>query len=623
MHNSSKLNTVFLYLTSLLIWSSFVFFQVSGHANDSIGSKWVETKSGCKVWNKHPHPNEVVTWYGKCKDGYVDGVGKLTFEWFENVKQVELIEGEFSLGKVHGQAIMKSANGDLYSGGFKNSFLSGHGNYKFSDGTKYVGEFREDKINGLGMLILPNGEQFVGEFIDGLLNGRGTYARADGSEYKGEFKNFKMHGLGLIRLANDELYIGEFIENKLHGQATHIKPDGRKIEGVWEHNKFIREAKVNIPNLISMIAESEGRHNLVRERQRLTSPLVNSRLNLQVSSNEPASDGSFRITVFTNTDTASLKINGDEIGGRENGNYSVNLVARAGQDTTFEITAIDIYGNTAKKKLTVTRPVIESKVAYASLNPAKIKRQAERDAVAIIIGISSYRTLPTAAHADDDAKAFYDYAIRALGVKAENIKLLINQDAGEIEIYKAFKTWLPSRVRVTTDVYVFYSGHGYTTFDGKGLYWFPHQADPDLISKTAILVEELNADILASKPKSVTVFADACYSGQTKSGETLISSGRPLVPKVETRLFPETFTVITASKHDQISSSSPDLRHGIFSYYLMRGMEGEADSNRDGKITLGEMQSYLVDNVVRQAASMSRKQEPQLNGDTNLVLVGR
>jgi hypothetical protein len=52
-------------------------------------------------------------------------------------------------------------------------------------------------------------------------------------------------------------------------------------------------------------------------------------------------------------------------------------------------------------------------------------------------------------------------------------------------------------------------------------------------------------------------------------------------------------------------------------------MEGDADTDKDGKITLGEMQSYLVENVGRQAGMMNRKQEPQLIGDANRVLVGR
>ena len=102
-----------------------------------------------------------------------------------------------------------------------------------------------------------------------------------------------------------------------------------------------------------------------------------------------------------------------------------------------------------------------------------------------------------------------------------------------------------------------------------------------------------------------------------------MASARPVVPRVEKKLFPDNFTVITASQADQWPSSSPELKHGIFSYYLMKGMEGEADTNKDGRITLGEMQVYLVENVGRQAGMMSRKQEPQFIGDVGRVLVGR
>ncbi len=116
---------------------------------------------------------------------------------------------------------------------------------------------------------------------------------------------------------------------------------------------------------------------------------------------------------------------------------------------------------------------------------------------------------------------------------------------------------------------------------------------------------------------------DACYSGQARSGETLVANARPVMLKAEKKLFPDSFTVITASQADQISSSSSDLKHGIFSYYLMKGMEGDADADKDGKITLGEMQAYLVENVGRQAGMMSRKQEPQLIGDAANVLVGQ
>ena len=87
--------------------------------------------------------------------------------------------------------------------------------------------------------------------------------------------------------------------------------------------------------------------------------------------------------------------------------------------------------------------------------------------------------------------------------------------------------------------------------------------------------------------------------------------------------YPSDFTVITASNMDQISWSSNDLKHGIFSYYLMKGMEGDADANKDGKITASEMHEYLSDRVSRQAMGMNRKQQPQLFGDADKVLVGK
>ena len=344
---------------------------------------------------------------------------------------------------------------------------------------------------------------------------------------------------------------------------------------------------------------------------------------MQVKHSQPDAEGDFLITVSISRDTASLKINDEEIGGRKDGQYQVKKVARAGQNTEFIIIARDINGNTLSKTITVARPITESKPRFAALNPANIKKHSEREAVAIIIGIADYKNMPRAEFANDDARLFYDYAIRALGIKPENIKLLIDSDADQAEIYRAFKTWLPSQVHSNTDVFVYYSGHGLPTADGQGIYVLPQRADKDFIDKTAITQQEINAAIQATKPRSVVVFLDACYSGQSRSGDTLVTGSRPVSLKVGNKLFPDNFSVFTASQADQISSSSPDLKHGIFSYFLMRGMEGDADSNRDGKITLGEIYIYLAAQVTRQAGMLNRKQDPQFLGNVDAVLVGK
>ncbi len=352
---------------------------------------------------------------------------------------------------------------------------------------------------------------------------------------------------------------------------------------------------------------------------------TNSRgFSIEVNATKPDTDGEFIINIQTSVDTASLKIDDEEQGANKTGGYTIRRVARVGVINTITISAKDIYGNTDTKTISVERQAADSRPTFSRLNPANIKPQPARDAVAIIIGIQNYKLIPKAEYANQDAQDFYDYASRALGIKQENIKLLLDDEADVSGIFKAFQNWLPLKVRKgKTDVYVFYSGHGLPGTDGKSLYFLPVGADKDIIAKTAISQKEIVDALKSAQPKSVTMFIDSCYSGQIRTGETLLASARPVVMKVDEIAYPPEFTVITASASDQIASSSPDLKHGIFSYYLMKGLEGEADENKDGTITIGKLQSYLSDRVPRFAMTMSRKQEPQLVGDSNRVLVGR
>jgi len=502
--------------------------------------------------------------------------------------------------------------------GYPNMRINGFANI-------YTGEWKSGKPDGYGEIIFADGSSYKGQWINGFFHGNGYFVHSLGSEERGVFVNGRLHE-GVRKLSN-----GLEADFKNGQPISSYEPS--------KGNQNLSKSQNNTPATkdIQRLESDRTKSQLDQERQQLAEERrkleedkrqreqakTNQRITLQINNTQPSAEGDVTINIQTNADTASLKINGEEQGGRADGKYSVMRVARAGQETSFEIYAKDIYGNTDTKIVTVRRTMVESKVSYPILNPASIKRQPERDAVAVIIGISNYKSLPKADYAKDDAQVFSDYAIRALGVRPGNIKLLMEEQADADEIYTAFKTWLPARVKSTTDVYVFYSGHGLPTKDGSGLYWLPQRANRDVISKTAILLQDINSDILASKPKSVTIFMDACYSGQARGGETLVASARPIALKSQPTTFPSNFTVISASQADQISSSSPELQHGIFSYYLMRGMEGEADLNKDGKITLNEIQAYLSENVGRQARIMNRQQEPQVIGDGSKVLVGR
>jgi len=116
----------------------------------------------------------------------------------------------------------------------------------------------------------------------------------------------------------------------------------------------------------------------------------------------------------------------------------------------------------------------------------------------------------------------------------------------------------------------------------------------------------------------VTVFLDTCYSGGTRNEETLVASLRPILITPKEQSIPDNFTVLSAAKGNQTSQSLEEVKHGLFSYYMMLGMEGGADLNADKKITARELHEYVVDKVERQSQF---RQTPELQGDKDRVLV--
>jgi uncharacterized caspase-like protein len=55
--------------------------------------------------------------------------------------------------------------------------------------------------------------------------------------------------------------------------------------------------------------------------------------------------------------------------------------------------------------------------------------------------------------------------------------------------------------------------------------------------------------------------------------------------------------VLSASKASEVSEEREDLGHGVFTYYLLEGLRGSADADRDGVITVDEAYGYVSKKV--------------------------
>ena len=336
------------------------------------------------------------------------------------------------------------------------------------------------------------------------------------------------------------------------------------------------------------------------------------------SSNGP--QGTVRGRVTDNTGIAEVRVDGQLVQVDDSGNFTQNTFVPVG-GVAITVQATDLAGLSSSMSVRLERTATASSatLSFARLNPLVRKVAKNKDALALIIGVDSYENTPARAiYADKDAQVFADYATEKLGIPANRIKTLVNNGAGERELLLSVRSWLSRASKQgKTDVYVFFAGHGLASDDGSKMYLLPYDGAPELLDKTAILRDELFADIASANPRSVTMFLDTCYSGTTRGTDMLIAS-RPIAIKAIQKSIPKGFTVMTAAAGDQTAKPLEEAKHGMFSYFLMKGMEGDADANNDNQITAGELHQYVQQNVVQQS---SGSQTPELQGDADRVLV--
>ena len=288
--------------------------------------------------------------------------------------------------------------------------------------------------------------------------------------------------------------------------------------------------------------------------------------------------------------------------------------------STFVFTVRDANGTPVSEIVNLERGDREGGTAlqYATLNPSARQATVNENAVALIVGIAQYSNVAEAAFADRDAQVFYEYAHQALGIPQKRIQMLVNSDADFVGLLSGIDKWLKRAVQPgLSDVYVFFAGHGLASDDGETAYLVPHDGAPDFLTRTAISRDEVFQGIASVNPRSVTVFLDTCYSGDTR-GEQRLIAGRPLAIKLKEQRLPAGFTVLTAAGADQIAKPLEEAQHGMFSYYLMKGMEGDADLNNDSAITAKELHAFIKQNVIQQS---NGSQVPELQGDDTKVLV--
>lgn len=294
------------------------------------------------------------------------------------------------------------------------------------------------------------------------------------------------------------------------------------------------------------------------------------------------------------------------------------------EERTVTVLITDADGTEIREQVVLRRERTASAegldIDLPPLNPVRAAAKPNTAAVALVIGTQEYRTLPPALFAERDALAFADYARHALGVPASRIKVLNGEAASYGAIRKALEVWLPAAVDPGgSDVFVFFAGHGLSAPAAGMSYLLPQDADAELLRYLGISKEEMIDGLSRLGARSVTVILDTCFSGPGRTGELLVAA-RPVFSVPETAT-PGGVAILSAATGTQIAGTLPDRRHGLFSYFVMRGLEGEADADGNGLLTVGELNDWIGPRVTRAAGLLGRPaQTPGLEGDPGAVI---
>lgn len=251
---------------------------------------------------------------------------------------------------------------------------------------------------------------------------------------------------------------------------------------------------------------------------------------------------------------------------------------------------------------------------------------------AVIIGLSKYRDtrVPALRYAGSDAQAFHDWAVSPEGGRhaPARVRLLLDERATAANIKDALFNWLGQALEEDV-VTIYFAGHGspQSPDHADNLFLLPYDCQYDNIPTTGFPMWDIETALKRYiKAKRVVVIADACHSGGVgQSFDIARRANRGLkVNPISTAIHSlsevgEGVCVISASDENQYSQESQDWGggHGVFTYFLLRGLKGDADYNRDTSVTLGELTSYLSQEVRRatknaQSPTVAGRYDPAL-----------
>jgi hypothetical protein len=225
---------------------------------------------------------------------------------------------------------------------------------------------------------------------------------------------------------------------------------------------------------------------------------------------------------------------------------------------------------------------------------------ANKDAIAVVIGNSKYSKAKPVDFAVNDARSMKKYLINLLGFKEGNILYYENASLGDLNTVFGTKGNPKGKLfnnikQGVSDVVVFYSGHGAPGLKDSKAYFVPVESDPNYMENSGYALDVMYENLKLLPAKSITFFSDACFSGANvfeKISPMVIRAKEPAKEGMKNT------SLMNSCTGTEVSCWQNEEQHGLFTFYLLKAMKEyeSTDLNKDKQISLDEIFKVVADN---------------------------
>jgi hypothetical protein len=409
----------------------------------------------------------------------------------------------------------------------------------------------------------------------------------------GDFKNNLRHGIGICYFFNGTEYKGGWQFDKQHGSGVLTYTDGTSRKGYWSDNMFRGNTGTDLmtktgdyPTPISKKNSSwEGCQS--GDCQNGTGTFLFANGNQYTGGFQNGSPNGFGKIAFADGDSYEGEMQGGYMHGKGLMISSKGNIVRG-------------YWEKGRFTRSLEQTVVVNQVAKNSGYSFY-----DGEVYVLLVGVSNYvNHKEPLQYPDNDALNFFAFLRSPEGgaIPSGNMINLVDKVATRRNILDSLHALL-KKVSKKDMVIFYFSGHGI-----KGGFL---PIDYDGTFEKVVYHHEIYAALQKSGARFKMCIADACHAGSMQEQRQFIDESYQTDFYQQEQQISSDFAMLLSSTSSENSAEADRLQQSVFSYFLIKGLEGQADSNRDKRISIQELFNYVADNVRR---FTENRQSPILTG---------